>query len=78
MNWPITHMVAPERDAVRCQECHMKGGRLDGIDGIYLPGRDRNPLLDFIGWGIVLLAAGGSLIHGLIRVVTASRKGKHS
>jgi len=78
MNWPITHMVAPERDAVRCQECHSSGGRLDGIEGIYLPGRDRNQLLDFIGWGIVLLAAGGSLIHGLIRIVTASRKGKHS
>ncbi len=56
----------------------MKGGRLEGIDGIYLPGRDRNALLDFIGWSIVLLAAGGSLIHGLIRVVTAARKGKHS
>ena len=30
MYWPITHMVAPATDAVRCQECHTsEGSRLD-------------------------------------------------
>ena len=30
MYWPITHMVAPATEAVRCQECHTsEGGRLD-------------------------------------------------
>lgn len=30
MYWPITHMVAPKGDAVKCQECHTsEGGRLD-------------------------------------------------
>ena len=30
MYWPITHMVAPANQAVRCQECHTdEGGRLD-------------------------------------------------
>lgn len=30
MYWPITHMVSPATDAVRCQECHTKEeGRLD-------------------------------------------------
>ena len=69
MSWPITHMVAPKGDAVRCNECHARGGRLDKIEGIYIPGRDGNPWVSLIGW----LAAGGTLagvlLHGLVRVV---------
>ena len=69
MSWPITHMVAPKEDAVGCNECHAKGGRLDKIEGIYIPGRDGNQLLNLIGW---LAAAGilaGVMLHGLIRIV---------
>lgn len=29
MYWPITHMVAPAKEALRCTQCHTKGGRLD-------------------------------------------------
>jgi hypothetical protein len=67
--WPITHMVAPKDKALGCNECHAKGGRLDTIEGIYIPGRDANKLVDTIGW----LAAGGILagvlIHGAIRAL---------
>ncbi len=67
--WPITHMVAPKEKALGCNECHAKGGRLDKIEGIYIPGRDANRLVDTIGW----LAAGGILagvlIHGAIRAL---------
>ena len=69
MLWPITHMVAPKDKALGCNECHAKGGRLDKIEGIYIPGRDANKLVDTIGW----LAAGGILagvlIHGAIRAL---------
>lgn len=69
MSWPITHMVAPKGDAVRCNECHMQGGRLDRIEGVYIPGRDGNRWVSLIGW----LAAGGTLagvlLHGLVRIV---------
>ena len=27
--WPITHMVAPAKDALRCHDCHGKDGRMD-------------------------------------------------
>lgn len=71
--WPITHMVAPKDKALGCNECHARGGRLDKIEGIYLPGRDGNRLLDLLGW----LAAGailvGVLVHGLIRFVRSRR-----
>jgi hypothetical protein len=69
MSWPITHMVAPKEKAVGCNECHVRGGRLDKIEGIYIPGRDANQLVNLIGW----LAAGGTLagvlLHGLVRIV---------
>ena len=73
MHWPIAHMVAPKGDAVPCQQCHMKDGRLEGIEGVYIPGRDRKAWLDIIGWTLVALAAGGSLLHGLMRIVIHRR-----
>lgn len=73
MSWPITHMVAPKGDALRCQQCHSEGGRLEGIEGIYLPARDGTPILDFIGWSAVALAILGSLIHGSVRMVVGRR-----
>jgi octaheme c-type cytochrome (tetrathionate reductase family) len=68
MSWPIAHMVAPKGDAVPCAQCHSDAGRLQGIDGIYLPGRDRNRFLDIVGWSVVLLALLGVLTHGVIRI----------
>jgi hypothetical protein len=41
--WPINHMVAPKEDALACKDCHVKGGRLDKIEGIYIRGRDHKP-----------------------------------
>ncbi|MBK7422794.1 MAG: tetrathionate reductase family octaheme c-type cytochrome [Propionivibrio sp.] len=73
MFWPITHMVAPKENALACVECHSKNGRLAGIQGVYIPGRDANKLIDTIGWGIALLALLGSLGHGLMLFV-ARRK----
>lgn len=73
MFWPITHMVAPKENALACVECHSKNGRLAGIQGVYIPGRDANKLIDTIGWGVALLALLGSLGHGLMLFV-ARRK----
>jgi hypothetical protein len=73
MSWPITHMVAPKEKALGCVECHSKDGRLAGIQGIYIPVRDNNRLLDTIGWAIVFLTMLGVFGHGAIRIVS-SRK----
>lgn len=74
--WPINHMVAPKEKALGCGDCHSQGGRMQEIDGIYIPGRDRNRWLDIIG----LLAVAGTLVgvlgHGLIRKI-ANRGGQH-
>jgi hypothetical protein len=74
MFWPITHMVAHKEKALACAECHSKDGRLAGISGVYIPGRDANRLVDTLGWGIALFSLVGSVGHGLMRV--ASRR-KH-
>jgi hypothetical protein len=75
MSWPITHMVAPKEKALACQDCHRDNGRLAALKGVYLPGRDRNELLDSIGFGLAGLTLIGMLAHGSLRIVTR-RKGE--
>ena len=67
MVWPITHMVAPKEKAVRCNECHTQGGRLEKVGGIYIPGRDHLRWLDLIGFAVAGLALLGVLGHGALR-----------
>ena len=78
MSWPITHMVAPKEDALTCAQCHKKGGRLDKIEGIYIPGRDGSALLDAAGWGIALLSLLGVMGHGGLRYFAARRQRKNA
>jgi hypothetical protein len=72
--WPITHMVAPKENALACDECHAKAGRLQKLEGFYLPGRDSHRWLDIIG----LMAVAGTLLgvlgHGLVRRITSHRR----
>jgi len=73
MSWPITHMVAPKEKALGCAECHSKESRLAGIQGIYIPVRDNNKLLDTIGWAIVFLTIFGVFGHATLRIVTGRK-----
>jgi octaheme c-type cytochrome (tetrathionate reductase family) len=73
--WPLTHMVAPKEDALACAQCHSRNGRLKGIQGVYLPSRDGNRLLDLFGWTLALLTLIGVLIHGGIRILTSKKEG---
>jgi len=77
MVWPITHMVAPKADALKCNQCHAPAGgvgRLDEVPGVYMPGRSGNQLLDKAGWILALLTLLGVIAHGLGRIL-AARKG---
>jgi octaheme c-type cytochrome (tetrathionate reductase family) len=74
MFWPITHMVAPAEKAVECQECHSKNGRMAGIEGVYIPGRDSFKWLDWLGYTAFGLTIFGVLLHGLLRFVLRNRK----
>ena len=74
MYWPLTHMVAPKEDALACNECHSKDGRLAKLTGFYMPGRDANPWIDRIGWLLVLATLAGVLLHGLMRLIVGRKK----
>ncbi len=74
MYWPITHMVAPKDKALTCQECHAKDGRLAGLPGFYMPGRDANPWLDGLGFGLVGLVGAAVTGHGLLRLLAKLRR----
>lgn len=69
--FPITHMVAPKEQAVACVDCHAKGGRLDHLEGFYMPGRDSARLLDMGGWALVAASALGVALHGLGRFLSS-------
>jgi hypothetical protein len=75
MRWPITHMVAPKENALACQQCHSDDGRLKGIEGIYMPGRDSQKYLDILGGGAAFFALLGVLGHGALRIFSNRKKG---
>lgn len=70
--WPITHMVAPKDKALGCADCHVSNGRLEKVDGIYMPGRGRDHAawLEIGGWLLAALTLLGVTGHGLIRLLT--------
>jgi len=76
MSWPMAHMVAPAKESLGCADCHAKDGRLSDIEGIYLPGRDANPWLDWGGFGILAITAFSVSVHGALRFLLNKRNGK--
>lgn len=73
-HWPLSHMVAPKEDALSCDQCHSRNGRLEKLTGFYLPGRDNNHLLDLIGWLAVFGTLIGVSLHGLARLTFRIRR----
>jgi octaheme c-type cytochrome (tetrathionate reductase family) len=70
MYWPLNHMVSPKENSLSCKDCHTRdGSRLAQLNDFYLPGRDKNAALDYLGIALVLLAALGAIIHGALRIV---------
>ncbi len=79
MTWPINHMVAPKNEAAACAECHTRqGGRLARLSDFYMPGRDRSRAIDGIGWTLLGLTLGGTMIHGGVRLIAHRRRGEGS
>jgi len=75
-HFPITHMVAPKEDSLECSACHAETGRLAGLGGFYMPGRDHSSVLDGMGWTLTVLALLGVALHTAGRVVAAKRRAR--
>lgn len=74
MYWPVNHMVAPAEGSLGCAQCHAQDARLEGLPGVYIPGRDRHPWIETVGWwavgGVFVLV----LLHGGLRYVLYRRE----
>ncbi|KAA6186112.1 tetrathionate reductase family octaheme c-type cytochrome [Thiohalocapsa marina] len=73
MFWSLNHMVAPANQSLDCADCHSPEGRMDGLTGVYLPGRDSHPQVDRIGGLVIAATLLGVLLHGLGRFLMARR-----
>lgn len=73
MYWPVNHMVSKSSEALSCKECHSHNGRLKNLNGFYMTGRDSNPLLDWIGISMIVLALAGVSIHASIRIIKGKK-----
>jgi hypothetical protein len=70
---PINHMVAPKEDVVPCEECHAAGGRMAGIEGVYLPAQRASVLVDPFGKWAFVFALSVIFAHAVVRVVQRFR-----
>jgi hypothetical protein len=71
---PVAHMIGPKKDALSCESCHSREGRLKNLTGFYMPGRDSSAMLDRIGWlsCLALLILAG--LHGALRYITSKKR----
>lgn len=67
MYWPLNHMVVDRTQALSCDECHSRKGRLAGLPGIYVPGQSRSLWLEILGWLAVVGAFLGVVFHAAKR-----------
>jgi len=75
MYWPINHMVSPKEKAVACTDCHTReNSRVANLKDFYMPGRDYNATVEFMGIGAIFLSLFGVGVHAAVRIVSK----KHS
>jgi len=78
MYWPLNHMVSPSDKSVSCIECHSSDGRLKNLKGFYIPGRDENSAVEFIGIGAIVSSILGVIIHALLRIFHNAKRNRKS
>lgn len=75
MYWPVNHMVSPKDQSVGCAECHTRNqGRLAGLTGFYLPGRDRGEAIELVGNLLLYVVLVGVLLHAAVRIASSIRR----
>lgn len=77
MYWPVTHMVAPAEDALDCQACHTRDGRMVGLAGVYVPGADGLGTAGIAGLVLLILTVLGVAGHAAARFISTRKGGQH-
>lgn len=77
MYWPLNHMVSSKDKAVQCIECHTtENSRLANLKDFYMPGRDRNPVIETAGVGAIILSFLVVVVHGGFRFISSRKQQK--
>ncbi len=72
---PVSHMVSPSNQALRCQDCHTRhNGRLASVDGAYIPGQSRSASIDYFGIFLLLTSFAGVITHALARYINHKKR----
>jgi hypothetical protein len=67
-------MVAPKEQALQCDSCHARDGRLADLQGFYMPGRDASVWVDRLGAWAVWATLAGVLVHLLGRIIFGRKR----
>ncbi len=68
MTLPLNHMVSTSDKALKCVDCHVRNdGRLANLAGFYMPGRDKNNIIDNLGAFFIIFSLVVVVIHGFLR-----------
>ncbi len=71
----VNHMVSPADQALTCEDCHTRtGGRLAGIEGVYIPAQTTNAAVDYFGIMMLLFAGAGVCVHAILRYLAWKRR----
>jgi len=75
MTWPVNHMVSPKTKTEPCAECHTRqNGRLANLSGFYMPGRDSSAAIEALGFGTIIIALAGIVVHALGRMFLGGKR----
>ncbi len=68
--WLLNHMVSPKDEALTCESCHSRNSRLAGLNSFYLPGRDKNSIIEIGGILFLILVTLGVGGHTVLRILS--------
>ncbi len=68
--WLLNHMVSPKDEALTCESCHSRKSRLANLTGFYLPGRDKNNVIEIGGILFLILVTLGVGGHTVLRILS--------
>lgn len=68
------HTIAPKEQALTCDECHNRSdSRMNGIAGVYVPGRGDFSVFTKWVWVLMGLMVVGAVFHALFRIIIKVR-----
>jgi octaheme c-type cytochrome (tetrathionate reductase family) len=74
MYWPLSHMVSPAEQSLKCIDCHTRNNsRLANLNDFYLPGRDKNMKIEASGITLIFLSLIGVIVHAICRIIYRKR-----